>query len=231
MSPTFSAEEFFGVLTAYNEAIWPMQAVLLTLAMTTVMLALKDTPTRGKAISALLASLWLWAAAYELIFFWRVSRFAPLYAITFVVQAGMLLWFGLKPYGLRFAPRADPFGFSGGLIVTCAVILHPMLALVAGQAFPAIPTFGLPCPIAIFTIGVLMWARPRVHGGLLLIPAVWSVVCLSTILAFGMTEDWLLPVAVGISGTLLLWHNRRHPPMTSGGQRIGRTSAEWVARR
>jgi hypothetical protein len=75
--------------------------------------------------------------------------------------------------------------------------------------YPRQPTFGLPCPTAIFTIGVLLWARSRVHWSLLVVPAAWSVLGFSAVISFGVLEDAMLPVAGILGGALILWHNSR----------------------
>jgi hypothetical protein len=209
----FTEDQFFGVLAAYNNAVWPMQGVLLAAAFAVVAAALKDTPARGIAISAALSLIWAWmAVAYHWEFFATIQPYAPLYTALFTAQSALLLWFGLRPAGLRFNPRGDLFGFAGSFLVGYALVLHPILPMMFGRSYPAVATFGVPGPTTIFTVGVLLWARPRAHGLLLVIPAVWSVLSLTTVVSFRIFEEAMLPASVLLAGGLAIWQNRRTPP-------------------
>src|SRR6478735_636787 len=43
-------------------------------------------------------------------------------------------------------------------------------------ADPAVPTFGLPCPTTIFTIGVLLFAKAPVPRSAFIVPVLWALV-------------------------------------------------------
>jgi hypothetical protein len=81
---------------------------------------------------------------------------------------------------------------------------YPLVGWLAGQRFPAAPTFGLPCPTTIFTFGVLLWADRRLPAWLLAIPAAWAVLGTTAAGSLGITEDYaLLPAAImGVAGVL-----------------------------
>jgi hypothetical protein len=210
MNPPFSAEAFFGVFAAYNTAVWPLQAVLLGLAIVVLALAMVNTPRRSRAVSATLALLWLWMAiAYHWVFFAQINSAARVFAALFAVQAVLLLWFGFRPDGLRYAPRIDANGWAGGLLVAYALVLYPVIGLATGERFPSLPTFGLPCPTTIFTVGMLLWVRPRAPSVLFLVPAMWAVIGLSGAFAFGVVADYMLPVSLLIVGALALSRKRR----------------------
>jgi hypothetical protein len=57
-----------------------------------------------------------------------------------------------------------------------------------------IPTFGVPCPTTIFTVGLLMLATPRLWR-LSIIPVIWSVIGGSAAFLLGVSADYALPVA------------------------------------
>jgi hypothetical protein len=210
----FSEDQFFGVLSAYNNAIWPLQCVLLLLAFGIVAAALKDTPLRGVVISSLLSLLWVWmAVAYHWKFFSTIQPYGIFLTGLFGLQAALLFWFGHRPRnGLRFNPRGDLPGFTGAFLVAYALVLHPSLSMWTGRTYPALATFGLPCPTTIFTIVVLLWARPRAHGSLMVVPAVWSVLCLPTTLSLRLIEDSMLLLSVVVAGGIAILQNRRTPP-------------------
>lgn len=209
MNPPFSREAFFNVFAAYNEATWPIQILLVAATIVVLTLAAKDTAWRGRVITGWLAVLWGWMAlAYHWSFFAAINPAARLFAGLFLVQAALLTWFGFRPRGLRFAPR-DELGYTGGFLVAYGLFAYPLIGMAAGQTYPHLPSFGLPCPTTIFTVGVLLWATPRTPWALLVIPALWSIVALSAALSFGVIQDFMLPASVLIAGAALLWQRGR----------------------
>ena len=78
---------------------------------------------------------------------------------------------------------------------------YPLLGLLVGHRYPAFPTFGLPCPTTILTIGLLVLAGPRAPRVLWIVPLLWSAVGASAALSLGMHEDLSLPAA----GLVGLW--------------------------
>jgi hypothetical protein len=61
--------------------------------------------------------------------------------------------------------------------------------------------FGItPCPVTIFTLGMLLLARPM-YWWLLAIPVLWSLVGGSAAFLLGVPQDWVLL----LSGVAVLW--------------------------
>lgn len=209
MTPPFSAEQFFGVFVAYNEAVWPAQVLLVGLAAAVIVLAFRRPSWHGAAIGGALGALWAWmGVAYHWAFFTEINPAARVFGALFVLEGGLLAWAGLRTGGLSFRPGADLFGWVGGFFVVYALLVYPLLGIAWGHTYPAQPTFGLPCPTTIFTLGVLLWARPKVPWVLLVIPAVWAVVGSSAVRYFGVFEDAMLPVAAILGTVLVLVRNR-----------------------
>lgn len=75
---------------------------------------------------------------------------------------------------------------------------------------PAMPTFGLPCPTTIYTLGLLLWAERPMPRWLLTVPLAWSVLGASAARQLGVWEDLGL-VAAGVLAGLLVFM-----PQTSG---------------
>jgi hypothetical protein len=147
-------------------------------------------------------------AAYHWAFFARINPLARVFGALFILE-GLLLWSTLRSEGLRFGADRDVSGVVGGLLIGYALLVYPVLGTARGHLYPAQPTFGLPCPTTLFTIGVLLWARPRVLRRLLVIPVLWSLVGASAVAFFGVMEDAMLPVAGIVGGALLLGKGRR----------------------
>ncbi len=209
MQPPFTVEQFFNVLVAYNEAVWPAQIVLVVLALAAVGAAVRTGRGATRFGVGVLALLWLWTGvAYHLAQFTAINNAAWLFGSAFVVQG---LLFGLAAWRgwLDLSIRGDVYGWVGGLFLVYALVVYPLINAAQGHAFMASPTFGAPCPATIFTFGLLLWSRGRVPGWLLVIPLLWSVVGGSATIFFGVWQDIGLAVA-GVAGTaMLLVRNRR----------------------
>jgi hypothetical protein len=144
------------------------------------------------------------ALAYHWAFFSAINPAAKVFGVMFLLQGALFLWFGLRGGGLAYEFHSGALGYLGGLLIVYGLVIYPVLGIASGRAYMNQPTFGLPCPTTIFTMGVLLWARPRVPWPLLVVPAAWSVIGFTAVSAFGVLEDIMMPVAVLIGGALLL---------------------------
>jgi hypothetical protein len=192
----FSSEQFFQVFVRYNEAVWPAPLVLFALAILALVFGVRNDPGDGRRISAILAALWLWiAVVYHVAFFAAINRAAMLFAIVSAVQAGVFVWLAVARHPLRFRPRANARGIAGILMIGYALIGYPVLGYVLGHRYPATPTFGVPCPTTVFTLGVLLWSREKSARLASIIPLLWAVVGTSAAVSLDVKEDFGLLVA------------------------------------
>lgn len=76
--------------------------------------------------------------------------------------------------------------------------------MAAGHRYPVTPTFGLPCPTTILTIGLLAWTGFRTSPALWIVPLLWTMVGGSAATLLGMHEDLALPVAGVVGAGVLL---------------------------
>jgi len=60
MKLPFTLEQFLDVFRQYNTAVWPMQIVLILLALLTVYFSTKKKSHSDKIIVITLAFFWLW---------------------------------------------------------------------------------------------------------------------------------------------------------------------------
>lgn len=216
MRTPFTAEQFFDVFRHYNLSVWPMQAVLLAVAVVLVALALVS-PRSSRIVVAGLAALWVWMAlAYHLAFFASLTPAAYVFAAAFLVEAALLAWHGLRTRRLHFAvPREPSMVIAGAVLIAFALVGYPTLAYALGQRYPAVPTFGLPCPTLIFTFGLLTWCVRPVPWSVLWIPTAWAVLGSTAAVSFGAREDFaLLPAAILALG-FMLWPRKRRTPFTT----------------
>jgi hypothetical protein len=69
--------------------------------------------------------------------------------------------------------------------------------------------FGVtPCPVTIFTFGILLLTTQRVPRWLLVIPFVWSMIGGSAAILLGVMQDWLLLVSGFIAISLIVLRDR-----------------------
>ena len=204
MNLPFTAEQFLGVFRDYNLAVWPAQILALLLATWCIALALGG-PTGSRLISALLATLWLWMGiVYHGVFFSRINPIAIGFGALFVVEAFLIVRAGILRRSLRFQARRDRAGVAGALLMAYGLLVYPVLGAAAGHGWPQTPSFGLPCPTTIFTLGMLLWSDSPTPRHLLVIPMLWSILGVSAALRLGVIEDIGLVVAALVAAVFLL---------------------------
>lgn len=203
----FSASEFLDVFAAYNSALWPFAVSLWVITAGVCVAFIVQRAGDGRVMRLVLAGHWLWAGVmYHALFFTVINPAAWLFAVLFVVQAMLFLTPGSS---VRASPAR--FGsirhlFSSALIVYS--LLYPAVARVDGFIYPRAPTFGVPCPTVVLTVGFL-FATSASSVLLSVIPIAWSALGMSAVLSFGVHADVVLPAA----GTLLAMDvivGRRH---------------------
>jgi Family of unknown function (DUF6064) len=204
----FTIEQFFQVFEKYNQAIYPIQFVLILVAVVVIFLAASRKPSRNKIISGLLGLLWLWTGiVYHLIFFTIISPPAYLFGTLFIIQGLLFLYEGVARNRLIFRASRRFDGILGAVFIAYALVIYPLVGYALGRNFPSTPTFGTPCPTTIFTFGLLLWADRKISLSLLIIPVLWSIVGTSAALSFGVKEDFGLLVAATIGTAAIVQHN------------------------
>jgi hypothetical protein len=193
MSLPFSPAAFFEVFADYNRAWWPA-VVALWLATAAVLAAVALIgPHRRTDVAAttLLAVLWSWSGAvYHAGYFTAINPAAWLFAAGFLVEAALLAWSGGVRRQLVFGSASRP-ALIGGIGLALYALLYPALSMGLGHPYPRTPTFGVPCPTTIFTVGLLLTCdRPPLLVAA--VPLAWSMVGGSASLLLGVPADFLL---------------------------------------
>ena len=210
----FGHDAFIDVFRAYNTAIWPAQIAAYALGATILLLLIRPTPLGGKAVAAILALMWLWTGlAYHAAFFSTINRAAYGFAALFVVQGLMLAWVAVAGR-LDFRIRGGGRGGIGLAMIVYAMLLYPAIGAMAGQSYPGVPVFGVaPCPLVIFTFGVLLMAEPLLFR-LLIIPLLWSLIGGSAAFLLRIPQDWMLFLSGVVVAAMLLLDRRRRSATT-----------------
>jgi hypothetical protein len=201
MNVPFTTEEFMTVLVEYNHAVWPMQFVLVGLAVAIIALAFRSGARRGNLAGVGLGLLWLWMGiAYHFAFFTSINKAAWAFGTLFVVQGLLFFYEGAVVRSLSFDLKNSGSRWIAAALLLYALAIYPVLGHFLGHAFPESPTFGLPCPTTIFTFAVLLAISGRVSKRLLMIPLLWSIIGFSAAIKFGIYEDIGLLIA-GLTAT------------------------------
>jgi uncharacterized protein DUF6064 len=196
MSLPFDAGQFFRVFARYNEAVWPAQIALVLAALAILALLALRRDWADRAICALLALLWAWMAiVYHFGFFAAINPAALLFGMVFLVGAAAFFWSGALRGWVRFSARAATSRAVGYLLIAYALLGYPLASFALGHRYPATPTFGLPCPTTIFTLGVLAFQRAPCRIEVLIVPLAWALIASHAAWLLGVYEDFGLLLA------------------------------------
>lgn len=93
-------------------------------------------------------------------------------------------------------------------MVVYAAVVYPLVGMWSGHRYPELPMFGItPCPVTIFTFGLMLLAASPVPRWLLVIPVIWSLIGGSAAVMLGVPQDWLLLVS-GASAVAIVVRDR-----------------------
>lgn len=205
----FSVEQFHAVFVQYNAVLWPVVAIAYAAGAFALYAAARARAPLARGASLVLAAMWAWTGiAYHIIHFAAINPLAKAFGALFVAEALLLLYFGVVRGQLQFR-SAGLRHTIGWLFVAYVVVAYPMIGLATGTGWIGLPHFGVtPCPLTLFTFGLLLLARPPVPWALMAIPVIWSLIGGSAAFLLGVPQDWPL-LAGGIITSAVLFMTRR----------------------
>jgi len=204
MQLPFTIDQFFGVFRDYNTALWPAQIVLLALAVVAVILVVFPRRWSGVVVSAILAFFWGWLGfAYHLAFFTSINPLAYGFAAISIIGALIFFWQGVMRKRLHFYLGLNVRTAIGVVLLVYTFAVYPLWSGIVGHGYPELPTFGLPCPTTIYTIGLLaLLVRPYPRS-IWVVPLLWSIIGSQAAFLLGVPPDLGLLVA-GVIGVVLM---------------------------
>jgi hypothetical protein len=200
----FSAAQFFDVFRAYNSVWGPVVPTLLALALAAVACTVWPRRRSDAFVSGVLAVLWLWSGlVYHLGFFAAINPAALVFAGMFIAGAISFAVSGVVRRQLIFRWRRDLRSALAGLLIAYALVAYPVGATMSGHPYPVLPTFGLPCPTTLFTIGILTLLQRPHPWSVLVAPLAWSLVGAQAAFRFGMWPDLALIPSAALAAALM----------------------------
>lgn len=186
----FTTEQFLDVFRDYNLAVWPAQIFLVVLALITIFFSVYRIKYSNFIISSALSFFWFWMSiVYHFTFFSRINPFAIVFAVLFLFQGFLFFFFGIAREALNFKFIFNVKGLTAILLFLYALIFYPLLGYAFGHYYPSTPTFGLPCPTTIFTLGLLLLSEGKVNKVLFIIPLLWAPIGFTAALKLGILQD------------------------------------------
>jgi hypothetical protein len=225
MKIPFTVEQFFEVFARYNEGVWPTQIILSGLALAAIVLVLRPRPFSSPAIAAILSFLWGWMAiAYHFAFFASINPAAWLFGALFLAGSLWFAWEGVINGRLQFRLTGGIPGGAGVLLIIFSLIIYPLLGCLLGHRYPAVPTFGLPCPTTIFTLGLLLFAAAPLPRSVFVVPLLWSATGSLAAFRLGVLQDLGL-LAAGLIGLAAVVS--RHSDLDANYRAVAEQTFDW----
>ena len=226
MNLPFTSDQFFGVFAAYNRAFWPLVVALWIAAAGSIVVAWRTPATHSGMLTFTLAALWAWSGlVYHAWLFTRINPAAWLFALLFAIEAVALIRAGFHRRLEYFSAPRWPRNI--GTLLAAYAMLYPLLTIGAGRSYPATPTFGVPCPTALLTIGLLLTATGGMAISLTIVPILWAFIGGSAAFMLDVPADYVL-LASGVVLVVVLASRIRPAlsPRTYAGVPSGRQPAD-----
>lgn len=215
MNIPFTVEQFYAVFTAYNTTVWPMQVALTALAVLALLLLTTQRSYARVGISCILTVLWAWQAlAYHLAFFTAINPLAYGFAAFFMIGSITFFWHGVVHRRLDFKVTSGWRAWAGWGLIIFTLFIYPAWTYLSGHRYPAFPTFGLPCPTTLFTIGLLAFLVKPYPRSALLVPVLWCFFGSQAAFVFDVRADLGLVVA-GVLGLIFIAQSKNLPTSRS----------------
>jgi hypothetical protein len=211
-----SAEQFWARVGAYNEALWPVQAVLVVVAaFLTYRVIAKPGSNTDVWVKVFLSLAFAWNGIIVFPVYLRnpisMATGTPLFVLVAILFA-VDIWAKKTSFGLPDAPWRRALTFSW----LALVVLYPLIGwLFLGHAYPQTLLPTMPCPLTVFAITLVAAAAPRVDRKVFVALLPWALLGLPKCLgALDCYEDCILFVS-GVYGLVVLIRTWRARAVTS----------------
>ncbi|MGD8565242.1 MAG: DUF6064 family protein [Candidatus Bathyarchaeota archaeon] len=212
-------EDFFTILKTYNETIWIITIFTYILGLLAIYLSAKKIKHSGKIISSILGFLWLWSGIVFHIMFYgptdveflgqTMSGVWYFSGILFIIQGVLFLVIGVIRDSLSFQIKKNPCSIIGSIFVIYSMVIYSAIGLITGYVYPEYPIFGTaPCPVSIFTVGLLLFSDKKIPIYISIIPLIWAIMGFMPVFELSVWADIGLILSGIIGFPLILLHNK-----------------------
>jgi hypothetical protein len=204
-----STEEFWTRVAAYNEATWPVLAVMIVVAAFLTYRVLRRPGARtDMGMKAFLSFAFAWNGVVFFLIFVKnpISMLtgAPLFVIVSALFAADI-W--TKKTHFRLPEAASKRGLT--IFWIALAFLYPLIGWPLGHVYPQVLLPVFPCPLTVFAIALVAAAAPQVDRKLFALLLPWALMGLPKCFgALDCYEDCILFVS-GIYGLVELVRNWR----------------------
>ena len=210
----FSPRTYHRLFELYNRAIFPAQAVFLGLGLAIPVLLTRGPAARRRAVPAMLAAAWLFVAVAFLALRYASINFATVhFAWAFGLEAALFVGLGVARGGLSFDRPSGAIARVGMAVFAFALAVEPLVGPALGRGWREVELFGVaPDPTAVATLGLLLVARGRGRGLLMVVPAIWCLTTGAFLAAMEAPDAWVAPAAAALAVGLAArqaWTGRR----------------------
>lgn len=179
----FSQAVYYRQFEIYNLNIWPLQIVAILFSLVITYTLWKNPVWAGRLVSTVLIASWLWVAfAFLYQRFYQIHIVADWYALGFVLQAGLITWYGVFKNQFTLFVRSQFRIKIATSLLFVTFILYPFVAFITGRSWMQFEMFALaPDPTVLSTLAILLFYKARVV--LYVIPIIWMLLSTMTLLA------------------------------------------------
>lgn len=212
-------EDFFSTLQNYNETVFPITVLTYLLGLVAIYLVSRRSSQASKFVSSILGFLWLWSGIVLNILFYGPTDVEFLgmtmpgiwyfSGVLFIIQSLLFVVYGIVKNTLSFSLDISLYSIVGAVFVIYSMVIYPLVGLLTGYPYPKYPIFGSsPCPVTIFTFGLLLWTDRKVPLLVAIIPFIWGIMGMLPVLELSIYADIGLMLSGVIGFLLILLHNR-----------------------
>ena len=181
----FSPRTYYRMIERHNVAVWPAQLLTMALGIGILGALRRPSAAQGRIVTGILALLWMWVAWAFLLRRYATINWAITYVVPlFVLEALLLVWWGVVTGKLSFAVVPGASGRWGAALLVLGLLLYPALAMIFGRPWRQAEIFGIaPDPTVVATVGLLLLTSSRVRWALLPVPLLWCGISAATLWA------------------------------------------------
>jgi len=187
-------ETWWSQVAAYNEAVFPMQIIMVGVAAVLLyFLVFNPTARSNNLMKGYLSLVCAWNAFVFFLGFGRELPGTILGVPLFIIAAVLFAW-DIRAGKTQFTfPVVVWQKYVTVVLVLCA-FFYPVIEAVIGHVYPEACTFGtMPCPTTVFALALLAASIPKVDRKVYIVFLVWALPAFGKCLgALDLYEDCIL---------------------------------------